>query len=256
MCNGNNHSPDCDCGWGGGSHSSSNHVLERPPTLGSLNWKNRSEDFTRRTICPECRKEIFFVRHNGGSVWFDSLGMPWPKHPCKYENEANSYFYDGNLVHNSDERNLHNKIEVNKNRVKNAILVVLVGFERCYSFINLIFKCSNNQEIYVGISKTFSCEYYLGKLFFLSTEEMKIVSIESQMVLKIFQMKDPRKQYHSRMSNLYYPDGKYIHPIYGIGTLVDHSFVKEKLFIVLEFDDGKRKSFLDGAIGLFYIKEI
>lgn len=25
---------------------------------------------------------MFFVRHNGGSVWFDALGQPWPKHPC------------------------------------------------------------------------------------------------------------------------------------------------------------------------------
>jgi len=25
---------------------------------------------------------VFFVRHNGGSVWFDQLGPPWPKHEC------------------------------------------------------------------------------------------------------------------------------------------------------------------------------
>lgn len=25
---------------------------------------------------------MFFVRHNGGSVWFDELGWPWPVHPC------------------------------------------------------------------------------------------------------------------------------------------------------------------------------
>jgi len=25
---------------------------------------------------------VFFVRHNGGSVWFDQLGRPWPKHEC------------------------------------------------------------------------------------------------------------------------------------------------------------------------------
>jgi hypothetical protein len=27
------------------------------------------------------------VRHNGGSVWFDELGWPWPKHPC-YEEDS------------------------------------------------------------------------------------------------------------------------------------------------------------------------
>jgi hypothetical protein len=32
---------------------------------------------------------VFFVRHNGGSVWFDSFGWPWPKHPC-HEEERHS----------------------------------------------------------------------------------------------------------------------------------------------------------------------
>lgn len=35
-----------------------------------------------RTKCPECNGPVFFVRHNGGSVWFDALGLPWPKHAC------------------------------------------------------------------------------------------------------------------------------------------------------------------------------
>lgn len=39
-------------------------------------------DFCRPTNCPKCGDEVFFVRYNGGSVWFDELGWPWPKHPC------------------------------------------------------------------------------------------------------------------------------------------------------------------------------
>jgi hypothetical protein len=35
------------------------------------------------TNCPACRAPVFFVRHNGGSVWLDSpLGPPWAKHEC------------------------------------------------------------------------------------------------------------------------------------------------------------------------------
>jgi hypothetical protein len=34
------------------------------------------------TSCPICNQRCFFVRHNDGSVWLDSLGWPWPKHPC------------------------------------------------------------------------------------------------------------------------------------------------------------------------------
>lgn len=33
--------------------------------------------------CPICGAEVFFIRHNGGSVWIDPpLGAPWCKHPC------------------------------------------------------------------------------------------------------------------------------------------------------------------------------
>ena len=35
------------------------------------------------TSCPECGQEVFFIRHNGGSVWIDPpLGPPWYKHSC------------------------------------------------------------------------------------------------------------------------------------------------------------------------------
>jgi hypothetical protein len=32
-----------------------------------------------------CGASVYFVRHNGGSVWFDSLGKPWPKHSCFFD---------------------------------------------------------------------------------------------------------------------------------------------------------------------------
>jgi hypothetical protein len=35
-----------------------------------------------RTCCPRCPQMVYLVRHNGGSVWLDELGWPWPKHSC------------------------------------------------------------------------------------------------------------------------------------------------------------------------------
>ena len=33
--------------------------------------------------CPVCRKRVFFYQSDdGGRVFFDDLGWPWPKHPC------------------------------------------------------------------------------------------------------------------------------------------------------------------------------
>jgi YgiT-type zinc finger domain-containing protein len=51
-------------------------------------------DFAVLTRCPKCRDEVYFVRHNRGSVWFDYLGQPWPKHPC-FDDDADVGRADG-----------------------------------------------------------------------------------------------------------------------------------------------------------------
>ncbi|WP_202962356.1 hypothetical protein [Congregibacter litoralis] len=45
---------------------------------------NRTQEYTCfPTKCPECGDNVFFLRHNGGSVWVDPpLGWPWYKHSC------------------------------------------------------------------------------------------------------------------------------------------------------------------------------
>ena len=47
------------------------------------------ESFTREIRCPKCCARVYFVRHNGGSVWLDELGQPWPKHPC-FDNQGST----------------------------------------------------------------------------------------------------------------------------------------------------------------------
>ena len=43
------------------------------------------------THCPKCGDEVFFIRHNGGSVWIDApLGPPWYKHSCLETSHAPS----------------------------------------------------------------------------------------------------------------------------------------------------------------------
>lgn len=65
--------------------SSSGDLLYSPPVSYwsgvSREWRER--DFTRPSRCPRCDKDVFFIRHNGGSVWVDPpLGPPWDKHGC------------------------------------------------------------------------------------------------------------------------------------------------------------------------------
>lgn len=43
------------------------------------------------TRCPICKATVFFVRHNGGSVWLDApLGPPWPKHGCFADEQSHT----------------------------------------------------------------------------------------------------------------------------------------------------------------------
>lgn len=44
---------------------------------------------THPTECPVCGERIFFhTNGNGDCVFFDSLGKPWPKHPCLSTDEG------------------------------------------------------------------------------------------------------------------------------------------------------------------------
>jgi hypothetical protein len=99
MCNAWNHSPSCRCGWGGDGHLGTGGVLRSESTSvreartvlfagdsyvidGVLRVDHGPEGFCKPTTCPQCGSDVFFVRHNGGSVWFEHLGWPWEKHGC------------------------------------------------------------------------------------------------------------------------------------------------------------------------------
>lgn len=89
MCNAWNHSLGCNCGWGGEGHAGSStggHWVATSEPSGSVQTYGRSfSDVCHSTSCPECRQEVFFIRHNGGCVWVDPpLGWLWDKHDCFY----------------------------------------------------------------------------------------------------------------------------------------------------------------------------
>lgn len=64
-------------GWCQGGEGTSYFPRTSFATSGS-----RFEDVCHPTRCPKCGTDVFFVRHNGGSVWLDDLCWPWPKHAC------------------------------------------------------------------------------------------------------------------------------------------------------------------------------
>lgn len=45
-------------------------------------YEKSYQDVCHPTKCPICRRLVFFIRHNGGCVWVNEPGWPWPKHEC------------------------------------------------------------------------------------------------------------------------------------------------------------------------------
>lgn len=92
MCNAYNHSPECDCGWGGQGWPDGDRRgirLAPPPPRPEKecpNYVTLAEYYPYvcyNARCPVCHANVFFYQSPyGGRVFFDELGPPWPKHPC------------------------------------------------------------------------------------------------------------------------------------------------------------------------------
>ncbi len=60
-------------------------MVSPPPPSGTSNrYRSFYELFVNpNASCPKCGNSVFFYQsRNGGRVFFDELGPPWPKHPC------------------------------------------------------------------------------------------------------------------------------------------------------------------------------
>lgn len=86
MCNAWNHPPECSCGWGGDGHlgrRTTGDAASNNLWLSHLQYTGSSSYTNRNASCPICGEQVFFYQSpNGGRVFFDDLGPPWPKHPC------------------------------------------------------------------------------------------------------------------------------------------------------------------------------
>ncbi|GAA1724596.1 hypothetical protein GCM10009766_00050 [Microcella frigidaquae] len=85
MCNGWNHPKNCRCGWGGEGHKGRGGGGGYGYSGWSAvdTWGGGSSLDSPNAMCPKCESPVYFIRpQNGGAVWFDELGKPWPKHPC------------------------------------------------------------------------------------------------------------------------------------------------------------------------------
>ena len=100
MCNAWNHSINCHCGWGGEGHLGRSHGLFGAvgSTLSSYTqWAKEKYSIdcngytSPNARCPVCQDSVYFYQSpEGGRVFFDELGPPWPKHPCTDQREQSN----------------------------------------------------------------------------------------------------------------------------------------------------------------------
>ncbi len=99
MCNAWNHPKNCTCGWGGGGYhgrsvrpSQSNNYWWIPPI------RHSHESYVNpNASCPVCGASVFYYQSpEGGKVFFDELGPPWPKHPCTSSQSEPKQLYSEN----------------------------------------------------------------------------------------------------------------------------------------------------------------
>ena len=89
-CNAWNHRIDCDCDFRGGHPNSGGWFGPHATTARADRPLSNGEHGYTRTSCPICGDAVYFVRpFKGGAVWFDEMGVPWPKHGC-FADEADT----------------------------------------------------------------------------------------------------------------------------------------------------------------------
>lgn len=94
-CNGWNHDPDCDCGWGGdtGYHLSQGGMHLRTDQMLTI-----SSFLNPNARCPVCGDPVYYYESPyGGRVFFDEIGPPWAKHPCTDNGSQNVSSFEGVL---------------------------------------------------------------------------------------------------------------------------------------------------------------
>lgn len=90
MCNAWNHPIGCDCGFGGEVYAvrrplpdSTQRVFGSQYAWVPVVCLSTESFLIPNASCPVCGVSVFFYQSsNGGRVFFDELGPPWPKHRC------------------------------------------------------------------------------------------------------------------------------------------------------------------------------
>lgn len=141
-------------GWHCGSWAESSH-----PHHLVHQWDDH--DFTRLTHCPECGADVYFIRHNGGSVWVDKLGWPWPKHGC--------FDHPGEATHRFGE------FSVKSSGLRDPKLGVVTKADSTSAEPAVIIRLNDSRRVSVILRHSGSMPSLLGALVIVSFEDGMLI---------------------------------------------------------------------------------
>jgi uncharacterized protein (DUF983 family) len=120
----------------------------------SLHVSRESE--CRPTKCPRCAESVYFIRHNGGSVWIEEpLGPPWWKHRCMHPMATTK---QGSLL---------KPIKGSFDRLSMIQAGVVVAAEVCSRRLSMLIELRTPNSESVVLFCNFDGEMPLGRLAFI-----------------------------------------------------------------------------------------
>lgn len=127
-------------------------------------YRSREDGFCRLVKCHYCDLQVFFVRHNGGSVLFDDLGKPWPKHNCSGYSRLDAL---GQYI----DKTIKNWV----NALPDSMIGVVVETYTINSLKKkLIVKCPDDSELEIRISCALAINEFMHDLVIFSPTAKKL----------------------------------------------------------------------------------
>lgn len=134
-------------------------------------YKTCSESACFSTNCPKCSAKVYFIRHNGGSVWIDPpLGPPWFKHAC---------FNDNSTLREKQCLADDYKNEFQKLDTEGLMLGVVksTNVNSIKTHTKVIVESGEHESLSLGIKN--NAGYLLGKLCIIEEKSNHIWPVES-----------------------------------------------------------------------------
>jgi len=125
------------------------------------------------TTCPECGDEVFFIRHNNGSVWINPpLGPPWYKHACF--DEPTSSTSKSSIASSYKIKFSETESGIESNLIIGIVKSTYVDYFKTHT--DLVLETGKSERIELKIKN--NAGFLLGKLCVFDKESKTIWPIE------------------------------------------------------------------------------